>query len=243
MINPFRKKILIDPLHKEKESASRRGFIRKAIGGFFGATILARADELYSIESKTGYVYVKRNGEVINNYEPQGIEPYLGEINMYSFSLIPKFASPCDGSLLPIYGNSALFSLIWTIYGGDGSTTFALPDLRGRIPVHFGTGNELSAITLGQSAGAESVTLTVDQMPAHSHFFQAANYEAKQESPAGNYLAMSENQSSYASSYPNGQLNSAAITSTGGNASVPLMNPFVSIQFCIAMQGLFPSRC
>jgi len=242
MINPFRRKFLIDRQKKEEDGASRRGFIRKAIAGVFGAAILTKTDELYSKESKTGYIYVKGNGEVIENYHPQGTEPYLGEIDIFPYSYIPSHYSPCDGSLMQISENSWLFSLLGTTYGGDGVKTFALPDLRGRVPIHFGQGTGFNQITLGQSAGAESVVLTIDQLPPHSHFLNAANFEAKELSPSGNYFGMTESQSGYDSNYPNGQLNSSAISSTGGVAPVPLMNPFVCVQFGIATWGIMPFK-
>ncbi len=231
---------MIDPLGKEKEDASRRGFIRKAIAGVFGATILAKAADLYSIESKTGYVYVKRNGEVINNYQPQGSEPYLSQIGIFAFSRVPNNWVQCNGQLLTILDYQALYSLLFTDYGGDGVTTFALPDLRGRVPV----GLQANSVTLGQAGGAETQTLTVNQIPVHSHNINVCSADGDQSSPQGAFIASDKSFNGFIGNPPSGfgNMNTQAIANTGGNQPVSIMQPFLTINYCIAMAGVYPSR-
>ena len=169
-------------------------------------------------------------------------EPFLGEIRMFGFNFTPRGWAQCNGVLLPISSNSALFSLLGTIYGGDGRTTFALPDLRGRAPLHYGQGNGLSNHPIGQRDGTETATLTAAQMPSHTHQSRVASGNGSSTSPVGNVLATSiEGDASYSGSADNNG-SSAAIANTGGGQPHNNMQPFLAINFCIALVGIFPSR-
>ena len=161
-------------------------------------------------------------------------EPFLSEIRLFSFNFPPKGWAFCNGQLLPINQNQALFSLLGTTYGGNGQTTFALPDLRGRYAMHVGNGH-----TLGEKAGSESVTLNQQQMPQHLHFMQAANKEADLSIPGGNLLGNFNN--GYRAATNLTTLLGGTVTNTGGSQPHNNMAPYLAINFCIALQGVFPS--
>ncbi len=161
--------------------------------------------------------------------------PFLGEIKIMSFNFPPKGWALCNGQLLPINQNQALFSLLGTTYGGDGQTNFALPDLRGRVPFHVGSG-----FTQGQRAGEEAHTLNVTELPAHNHVPVGTSSNASAASPAGNLWAANPG-GGYASS-SNTSLNGASVTNTGGGQPHPNQSPYLVLNFCIALQGIFPSR-
>lgn len=162
-------------------------------------------------------------------------EPFLSEIKIVSFNFPPKGWAQCNGQLLPINQNQALFSLLGTTYGGNGQTTFALPDLRSRIPIHFGAGH-----TLGEAAGSESVTLTLSQMPAHNHPVSASNADPTQGLPTGNMWA--NGSGAYSSGSPNSAMNPASISNVGGNQAHTNVQPYLVLNFIIALQGIFPSQ-
>jgi microcystin-dependent protein len=161
--------------------------------------------------------------------------PFLGEIKVISWNFPPKGWAFCNGQLLPINQNQALFSILGTTYGGDGRVNFALPDLRGRVPVH--TGNP---IALGQSGGEEIHTLTTGELPAHTHQVKAVTDQATLVSPAGNLWARGA-PAAYSSS-PNGTMNPAAVTNVGGSQPHSNLQPYLTLNFIIALQGLFPSQ-
>ncbi len=161
--------------------------------------------------------------------------PFLGEIKIVSFNFPPKGWAFCNGQLLPISQNQALFSLIGTTYGGDGQTTFALPDLRGRVPFHFGNGH-----TQGERGGEEAHTLNVQELPTHAHAPNGSSAAANAASPAGNVWASTAG-GGYAAS-PDTTLNPASITNSGGSQAHQNMAPYLVLNFCIALQGIFPSR-
>jgi len=165
-------------------------------------------------------------------------EPFLGEIRIFGFDFPPRGWAFCDGQILPINQNQSLYSLLGTTYGGDGRTSFALPDLRGRVPIHFGNGH-----ALGQRAGEEQHFLSEVELPAHMHPTQCANASGTSKSPVGNFPAVESNGviAVYATT-SNSTLNSAAVTNQGGNQGHENMQPFLAIRFAIALQGLFPSR-
>jgi microcystin-dependent protein len=166
-------------------------------------------------------------------------EPFLGEIKMVSFAFAPRGWAQCNGQLLPINQNQALFSLLGTTYGGNGQTTFALPDLRSRVPVHVGGG-----IVQGQAAGAESVTLTTAQLPAHSHTLYGSANQATTNGPAGNVPAQRPRSGALVyGATANTALASASLQAAAG-ASQPHSNlqPYLVVNFVIALQGIFPSR-
>ncbi len=161
--------------------------------------------------------------------------PFLGEIKIFSFNFPPKGWAFCNGQLLPINQNQALFSLLGTTYGGDGQTNFALPNLQGRVPFHIGSG-----FTQGQSGGEENHTLILPELPAHTHSPVGSSNAANAVSPTGNVWA-SLNSGAY-SATPNTTLNPASVTNTGGSQPHSNMSPYLVLNFCIALQGIFPSR-
>ncbi|MGC5326211.1 phage tail protein [Brevibacillus sp. SYSU BS000544] len=167
-------------------------------------------------------------------------EPYLGEIRIFAGSFAPKGWAFCNGQLLPINQNQALFSLLGTAYGGNGMTTFALPDLRGRVPVHFGRlGDEY--ILLGQAGGEEGHTLSIQELPAHTHSVNASSGSATEVSPKDRVWAEKENAYG-ALTLPTNSMHASAISSVGGGQAHYNMQPFLVLNFIIALQGIYPSQ-
>jgi microcystin-dependent protein len=162
-------------------------------------------------------------------------EPYLSEIKIMSFNFPPKGWAFCNGQQLPINQNQALFALLGTTYGGNGQTTFALPNLQGIAPMHMGNG-----FTLGQVSGQESHTLTVSETPQHNHFFNVVNSNSDTVDPTGHFLGASNNL--YHPQPPNTTLAASTITSVGGSQPHENRQPYTVVNFCIALQGIFPSR-
>ena len=168
-------------------------------------------------------------------------EQYLGEIRMFAGNFAISGWQMCNGQILSISQNAALFSILGTFYGGNGTSTFALPDLRGRVALHQGTGNGLSTYVIGQVAGTENVTLTSAQMPQHNHIINA-NTGGAQASPAGNYPGNEGAPIKIYSTTSSVQMNPAVVTVTGGNQPHPNLQPYLCVTFLIAMVGIFPSR-
>jgi microcystin-dependent protein len=164
-------------------------------------------------------------------------QPYVGEIRMFGGTFAPRGWMFCEGQLLPISENETLFQLIGTTYGGDGQTTFALPDLRGRIPVHQGNG-----FIAGEAGGQETVALTVAQMPSHGHPFRGASTAGNEVSPANNVPADSFNVTPYINAAPDGNMSPSAITTTGGSRPHPNVQPYLCVNFIISLFGIFPSQ-
>ena len=165
-------------------------------------------------------------------------EPFLSELRLFSFSFPPKGWAFCNGQLLPINQNQALFALLGTTYGGNGQTNFALPDLRGRVPIHFGSG-----FTLGQAAGEQAHTLTINELPGHQHFLQATSAAAT--------INIPDNTTLLSSSAPNDlytgpadltPLAAGAVSNVGGSQPHENRQPFLTLSWCIALQGIFPSQ-
>ena len=170
-------------------------------------------------------------------------EPFVGEIRMFAGNFAPRGWAYCDGQLLAVSQNDALFSLLGTVYGGDGRTTFGLPDMRGRIPIHAGTGPGLSQRRLGAKSGAETVTVTVNQMPSHSHDVPVSAAGASSGNPSGKVSASSAPTNIYSTALANAQeMSSAAISSTGGSQPHTNLMPFLCVHFIIALFGIYPSR-
>lgn len=161
---------------------------------------------------------------------------------MFGFNFAPRNWAFCDGQLLPIAQNTALFSLLGTTYGGDGRTTFGLPDLRGRVPLHdgSGTGPGLSSYSLGQQGGLETVTLTAQQIPPHNHLQACSSDDPNSGSPAGNFPAAVS--PPIYSSGANAAMANTAVGNAGGGQQHENRQPYLAINFCIALQGVFPSR-
>ena len=169
-------------------------------------------------------------------------EPFVGEIRMFAGNFAPRGWAFCDGQLLAVSQNDALFSLLGTIYGGDGRTTFGLPDMRGRIPIHAGSGPGLSPRRLGAKAGAEKVTLTTNQLPSHTHPIQGSSALADSTDPGGRVPAQGTAIDLYATSAPSINFSSSAVTNIGGSRSHSNLMPFLCINFIIALFGIYPSR-
>lgn len=168
-------------------------------------------------------------------------EPFVGEIRMFAGNFAPRGWAFCDGQLLAVSQNDALFSLLGTIYGGDGRTTFGLPDLRGRIPIHAGTGPGLSPRRLGAKFGTEKETLTVNQLPSHNHSWKATSSSAQNTAPVGNALA-TPSSAAYENAAALLPLKSSSVGDTGGSRSHTNLMPFLCINFIIALVGIYPSR-
>lgn len=166
--------------------------------------------------------------------------PYIGEIRIFGGNFAPVGWAFCDGSLLAIAENDALFNLIGTTYGGDGVSTFALPDLRGRVPLHMGQGNGLSPRALGAMGGVEVVALQPNQLPEHSHVAQADNADGTQAAPQNAIWATSAlNQ--FSSNPINNTMNPAALGASGGKQAHENMLPFLTLNFIIALAGIYPT--
>ncbi len=173
-------------------------------------------------------------------------EPFLGEIRMFGGNFAPRGWALCNGQLLSISQNAALFSLLGTTYGGNGQTNFALPNLQGRVPMHWGQGPGLSPRALGESSGSESVTLLTNQMPAHNHTLSANNNQGDTFSPGGAVSASAVDSSQQPlniySSTANATMAPTAIGLAGGGQPHANMQPYQCVSFIIALQGIFPSR-
>jgi microcystin-dependent protein len=163
-------------------------------------------------------------------------QPYVGEIRMFAGNFAPAGWMFCAGQLLPISENETLFQLIGTTYGGDGQNTFALPDLRGRVPVHQGNG-----LILAETGGAEEITLTVNQIPAHSHPALATTTIANDASPSGKVPAQTSLFDFYQSSPPNQPMAPQSISATGGSQPHNNFQPYLCVDFIISLFGIFPS--
>jgi microcystin-dependent protein len=161
-------------------------------------------------------------------------EPFLSEIRVMSFTFAPKGWAQCNGQLLPINQNQALFSLLGTTFGGDGRVNFALPDLRGRTPIHVGSGH-----TLGERGGEQAHTLSIAELPTHTHPFNASQANANIPTPGNAMFGTSNNM--YAAPANLTSINTQTITNVGGSQAHLNMEPFLTLTFCIALQGIFPS--
>ena len=162
-------------------------------------------------------------------------EPFLSEIRIFSFEFAPKGWALCNGQLLPINQNQALFSLLGTTYGGNGSTNFALPDLRSRAPIHVGSG-----FTLGQRAGEEAHTLTIQELPAHTHQMSGSGNGPTVTAPTNNFFSTGTGFSPYAAT-ANVAMDLTCISNVGGSQPHENRSPYLALNFCIALQGIFPS--
>jgi microcystin-dependent protein len=170
-------------------------------------------------------------------------DPFVAEIRIFPFNFAPKGWAFCDGQLLPISQNTALFSLLGTTYGGDGKSTFALPDLQGSVPVQPGQGQGLSLYDLGQMGGAENITLLESEIPLHTHTVSASTSDGIEQSPVNSLLATGVGGITlYAAPGAATQLSPNALALAGGSLPHNNMMPYLTLNFCIAMQGVFPAR-
>jgi microcystin-dependent protein len=175
------------------------------------------------------------------------LDPFLGEIRLMSFNFAPRGWAMCAGQAMSIQQNAALFSLLGTFYGGNGVNNFMLPDLRSRVPVHQGTPPGRGPYTIGMMVGVENVTLLSNQIPTHNHMVQAVNTVGLDFNPIGHYFSQTEGTGARQQGYvpPGGSsttLNPASIQPSGGNVPHSNIQPYLAMNYCIALQGIFPSR-
>lgn len=172
-------------------------------------------------------------------------DPFVAEIRIFPFNFAPRGWAWCDGQLLPLSQNTALFSLLGTTYGGNGQSNFALPDLRGRAPMHPGQGPGLSLHDLGETGGSETVTLLQSEIPSHTHTIRANNGDGISPTPTGNVSSgpgADRDLFLYKDGTANGVMNANASGITGGSVPHNNMQPYLTFYFCIALQGVFPPR-
>ena len=181
-------------------------------------------------------------------------DPFIGQMSAFGFNFAPRGWAHCNGQLLAISQNTALFSLLGTTYGGDGRTTFGLPDLRGRAPIHMGTGPGLSPVRIGQRGGSETVTLGLANLPSHSHTAVSTttvhghNAAGDSTSPKDNTWSVKSRTNIYSSSAPDVDMQAGTVTvattvgHTGGGQSIQTRDPFLAVNWSIALVGVFPSR-
>lgn len=167
-------------------------------------------------------------------------EPFLAEVRIVGFNFAPRGWAFCDGQILPINQNQSLYSLLGTTYGGDGRTTFALPDMRGRTPIHVGRADGGQSFREGQKTGEETHTLSANEMPQHDHITFGSSNNGSSRDPSGQVLGQALNL--YAAPSNLTAIHSGSITNVGGSQAHNNMQPSLVLNFCIAMQGLFPSR-
>jgi microcystin-dependent protein len=167
-------------------------------------------------------------------------EPFLSEIRIMSFNFAPKGWSMCNGQLMPINQNQALFSLLGTTFGGNGQTTFALPDMRGNVPIHVGSGH-----TLGEKGGQQSTTLTISQLPTHIHFMNATSNTGVANTLPSSTTMLANASGDFIYNDPSSNLvtlDPRAVSNIGGSQPHNNMQPYLTLTFCIALQGIFPSQ-
>jgi microcystin-dependent protein len=163
--------------------------------------------------------------------------PYVGEIKMFAGNFAPAGWELCNGQIISITEYETLFNLIGTSYGGDGQETFALPDMRGRVPLHQGNG-----FVMAETGGVENVTLTASQIPAHSHPMLASSDPSNSPNPGSNFIGTSSQVNAFFSDIPSTNMNAAAVSSVGGNQSHNNMQPFLGINYIISLFGIYPSQ-
>lgn len=166
------------------------------------------------------------------------MDPFMSEIRIMAFDFPPKGWARCDGQLLPINQNQALFALLGTAFGGNGQTNFALPDFRGRVPIHM----DDTSHTLGERAGETAHTLTINEMPMHVHVTMASNNTGSTDDPAGNLLGNSAPNTLFGPTQNLTATRDTTVTKVGGSQAHNNMQPYLTLNFCIALQGLFPSQ-
>ena len=172
----------------------------------------------------------------------QASQPYVGEIVIVAFNFAPNGWATCNGQLLSISENETLFQLIGTTYGGDGQSTFALPDLRGRVPVHQGQGPGLNSYVLGETGGVETVTLSINQMPSHEHPVSGQSALGSTAIPTGSVWASQSRLNVYSSANPDTPMNPASVSTAGGNQAHDNRSPYLALNYIISLFGIFPSQ-
>ena len=170
------------------------------------------------------------------------MDPILGQVILFAGNFAPRGWALCDGRLLSIAQHTAVFSILGTTYGGNGTTTFALPDLRGRVPVGAGQGAELTRIVEGETVGTESVTILHSNMPPHSHQLRCSNEFASDDHPGGRFLGASPGDRGFYDENANTTMNPASLSVEGGGQPISIMQPSLGMNYIIALEGVFPSR-
>lgn len=170
------------------------------------------------------------------------VDPFVGEIRIMGFNFAPRGWAGCNGQLMPISQNTALFSLLGTMYGGDGKSTFALPDFEGTAPMQWGQGPGLSDQAQGQQGGSETVTLLESEIPQHTHSLGGSTLDGRSGDPAGNVLATASGATPYSTAAPDTTMAPTALAPSGGSAPHSNMQPYLTMNFCIALQGVYPPR-
>ena len=246
---------LLDRGARPAPDAGRRQFFRRAGAGAAGliGTGLLLPDEAWAgVEERaaqagiTPGTVVDARGRRVRN--PSGFEPFIGEIMIFGGNFAVKSYAMCNGQLMSIAQNSALFSILGTIYGGDGQSTFGLPNLQSRVPMHFGAGPGLSTRDIGEVGGTEQTTLNVLQMPVHehphSHNQPASSALGTVRSPSGNIPGSNAEPNFAPPTSSNATLSATTVNSAnaGGSQPVGIMPPFLALNFQIALFGVFPSR-
>jgi microcystin-dependent protein len=169
-------------------------------------------------------------------------DPFVAEIRIFPFNFPPTAWAFCNGQLMPISQNTALFSLLGTTYGGDGKSTFALPDLQGNAPMHPGQGPGLSLHDLGETGGSQTVSLLEAEVPAHSHTYQVSTQLGLENSPAAQNLAQGDGINLFATPGSLSMMSDSSLAPSGGDQPHNNMMPYLTLNFCIALQGVFPPR-
>ncbi|MEX0408466.1 tail fiber protein [Aquibium sp. LZ166] len=169
-------------------------------------------------------------------------EPFIGQLMLFGGNFCPRGWGRADGSLLAISQNTALFSILGTTYGGNGQTTFALPDLRGRAPIHNGTGPGLTNYILGQTGGAESLTIGINNMPPHNHSVRATSSDANKKGPANDFLGANDTSPQYHDGPADKVMDPAMIANTGGGQAIGKRSPYLALMWCVALVGIYPSQ-
>lgn len=220
-----------DKLTVKNDSKSRRGFLQKVTSLIGGTAIFATVANIFtSSESKAKSLPLAAGDD------------YLGSIDMVGFNFAPRGWATCEGQILPIAQYTALFSLLGTTFGGDGRTTFGLPDFRGRVPIGQGHGPGLSDYNWGEKSGTELVTLLTSQIPSHNHSLSVNSGAGTSDSPVNNYLASNSEGIKHYSTSGGSSANNSSIGNVGGSQAHTNIQPYLSIYFIIALEGIFPSR-
>lgn len=215
---------------------SRKNFIKRLAGVLTLGWFFSGHDELKANDLN------KKASDQDNSANALIIEPFLGTIILFAGNFAPRGWAFCDGQLLPISSNTALFSILGTTYGGDGRTTFALPDLRGVAPIGARQGPGLTNRQLGSRTGTETTTLNVGNLPSHTHALVGSSSPGGSNSPDGNVPAVNRDGILHYGSEANTNMSTAGIANTGGNQPVNNMQPSLAMNYCIALQGIYPSR-
>lgn len=215
----------------KNDSKSRRGFLEDIAKWIGGTALLGAAVNIFTSNK------INADTSSVN-----GGNPFVGEIMKFGGTFAPRGWALCAGQLMAVSQNDALFSLLGTIYGGDGRTTFGLPDLRGRVPVHPGTGPGLPPIRLGEKGGATDVTLAANEIPSHSHTLNVNAGGGNTDNPGGNFISANSEGVKHYSDSTSPLSVGANIGNSGGSQSHTNMQPYLAINYCISLFGIYPSR-